>query len=72
MEKYQMKAEIERLQALADKLLNEVTADNIIESTRQRHHLLIKIDNMKKWLSPASTADRQMSYGVTYIGKTAL
>ena len=72
MEKYQMRDEIERLQLEADAKLTGLTGDNIIERLDERNRLMLRISNMKKWLSPASTADQQMSYGVTYHGKTAL
>ncbi len=72
MEKYQMPAEIERLQKEADALLTGLTGDNIIQRLEARNRLILRISNMKKWLKPASTADQQMSYGVTYHGKTAL
>ena len=67
-----MKDEIERLQKEADAMLTGLTGDNIIARLDARNRLMLRISNMKKWLSPASTADRQMSYGITYHGKTAL
>ncbi len=67
-----MKAEIERLQKEADAMLTGLTGDNIIGRLDARNRLMLRIINMKKWLSPASTADRQMSYGVIYTGKTPL
>lgn len=67
-----MPAEIERLQKQADAMLTGLTGDNIIERLDERNRLMLRITNLKKWIAPPSAADHQVSYGVTYIGKTAL
>lgn len=72
MEKYQMPAEIERLQKKADALLDAMTSESLEETMHEHNRLLLRISNMKKWIKPPSTADYQMSWGVTYIGKTVL
>jgi len=72
MEKYKMPAEIDRLQSEADKLLEDMNGDNIIERMANRSHLLIRIGNLKKWIARPSYTEAPINYGVTYIGKTAI
>lgn len=72
MEKYQMPAEIERLQKKADALLEGMTSENLEKRLNDHNLIMHRIGNMKKWLASTSNADYQMSWGVTYHGKTVL
>lgn len=72
MERNNLQAEIDQMQKEADLLLSGLTAYNMIDRIRERNLMLVKINNLKKRMAPLSTAERQMTYGVSYHGKTPL
>lgn len=67
-----LQAEIDQLQSKADAQLEGITADNVSERIRLRNGIMVKIANLKKRMARPTEAEAQMSYGVTYVGKTPL
>lgn len=59
-----MPAEVQRLQKEADAILENLNADNMMDQLNKRNLMILKINNLKKWMQPPSTADVQVDYRV--------